>query len=428
MELKEGYKNTEVGLIPEDWEVKYLGNLGDVRMCKRIFSYQTKDSGDIPFYKIGTFGKEPDAYISKEIYCEFRKKYSFPRIGSVLISAAGTIGKTIVYNGEDSYFQDSNIVWIENNNQVIPNEYLKHVFPIVKFRTEGGTIQRLYNDILKNGLFPLPPTLTEQKAIAQVLSDTDALIQAIEKKIAKRKLIKKGVMQKLLTPKKGWKEVELRKLLLEAPKYGIGAAAVELNSNFPTYLRITDIDEGGNLIKRCLKSVNHPDSENYILEEGEIVFARTGASVGKSYLYQKNDGKLVYAGFLIKIKPDSQKLSSKYLSKFVSTDKYWNWVIVNSMRSGQPGINGHEYGLMPILIPKTLSEQEQIAQILSDIDNEIEQLEQKLAKYKLVKQGMMQQLLTGKIRLVKPNSKANEEDLAMVAEPNAYYNYQAYGK
>ena len=101
----------------------------------------------------------------------------------------------------------------------------------------------------------------------------------------------------------------LKKYLLENPKYGLGAAAVDFNSNYPTYLRITDIDEAGNLIKEGLKSVDHLDSSKYFLEEGEIVFARTGASVGKSYLFNKKDGALVYAGFLIKIKPDPKKLS-----------------------------------------------------------------------------------------------------------------------
>ena len=104
---------------------KSLGDIGEVKMCKRIFNYQTKDNGDIPFYKIGTFGKEPDAFISRELFNEYRNKYSFPTVGSVLISAAGTIGRLVVFDGTDSYFQDSNIVWIENNNQVISNEYLR---------------------------------------------------------------------------------------------------------------------------------------------------------------------------------------------------------------------------------------------------------------------------------------------------------------
>ena len=209
---------------------------------------------------------------------------------------------------------------------------------------------------------------------------------------------------------KDWSLQPLKEYLSENPKYGIGAAAVDFNSNYPTYLRITDIDEAGNLIKEGLKSVDHLDSSNYILEEGEIVFARTGASVGKSYLFNKKDGELVYAGFLIKIKPDPKKLSAEYLSKYVTTGKYWHWVIVNSMRSGQPGINSQEYGLLPILLPPTLTEQKAIAQVLSDTDALIQALEKKIAKKKDIKKGVMQKLLT-------PKENWKESKVASVGQP-----------
>lgn len=95
--MKQGMKQTEVGWIPEDWEVEKLGRLGDVKMCKRIFNHQTGETGDIPFYKIGTFGREPDAYISSKIFSDYRAIYPYPRLGDVLISAAGTIGRTVVH-------------------------------------------------------------------------------------------------------------------------------------------------------------------------------------------------------------------------------------------------------------------------------------------------------------------------------------------
>ncbi|MDB9779163.1 hypothetical protein OAB54_02785, partial [Flavobacteriaceae bacterium] len=110
-----------------------------------------------------------------------------------------------------------------------------------------------------------------------------------------------------------WKVFPLKYLLVENPKYGIGAAAIEFNYDSYTYLRITDIDESGRIIESGLKSVEHAECENYILDEGELVFARTGASVGKSYLYNKADGILVYAGFLIKVKPDRRLLDPLYL-------------------------------------------------------------------------------------------------------------------
>jgi type I restriction enzyme S subunit len=202
---------------------------------------------------------------------------------------------------------------------------------------------------------------------------------------------------------KDWTVNSLNTLLNENPKYGVGASAVDFDYNLPTYLRITDIDEDGKLLPSGLKSVNHPESHNYFLKEGDVVLARTGASVGKSYKYDSVDGQLVFAGFLIKVSPNPSKLDSQYLKCFLNTTSYWNWVTVNSMRSGQPGINGNEYGSLPIPLPPTITEQKAIATALSDVDSLISSLDKLITKKKAIKQGAMQELLTpphkGGIRL-----------------------------
>ncbi len=372
------YKQTEVGLIPEDWNVRSLGDVGEVKMCKRIFSYQTKDNGDIPFYKIGTFGKEPDAFISRELFNEYRNKYSFPTVGSVLISAAGTIGRLVVFDGTDSYFQDSNIIWIENNNQVISNEYLRHSFPKVRFQTEGGTIKRLYNNILKSGLFPCPPDKEEQKAIAQVLSDTDSLIQALEKKIAKKKLIKKGMMQKLLTPKEDWEVKTLGDFLDYEQPTNYVVESTEYNENYD----IPVLTAGKSFI---LGYTNEKDGifENYpviIFDDFTtatkfVDFPFKVKSSALKILKPKN--KDVILGFIFEI---MQQID------FPLGDHKRHWI--------------GEFQPLEIMVPKSKSEQIYITQILTDMDKEIAQLEEKLSKYQLAKQGMMQQLLSGKTRLV----------------------------
>lgn len=93
-----------------EWEEKKLGDLGRVTMNKRVFKHQTSGTGDVPFYKIGTFGKEPDSFISRKLFTEYKSKFSYPREGDLLISAAGSIGRIVEYGGKDEYFQDSNIV------------------------------------------------------------------------------------------------------------------------------------------------------------------------------------------------------------------------------------------------------------------------------------------------------------------------------
>jgi type I restriction enzyme S subunit len=139
-------------------------------------------------------------------------------------------------------------------------------------------------------------------------------------------------------------------------------------------------------------------SGNYYLSDGDIVFARTGASVGKSYRYDPADGPLVYAGFLIRVRPDFQKVLPAFLAAYVTTANYWRWVRLMSMRSGQPGINGSEFSLLPIPVP-SLREQRAIAEALSDVDKLQVGLDVLIAKKRDLKQAVMQQLLTGQTRL-----------------------------
>lgn len=151
-----------------------LGDVGEVKMCKRVMKHQTNTEFGIPFYKIGTFGKTADAFISQELYNELKSAYSFPKLGDILISASGTIGRTVVYNGEDAYYQDSNIVWIDNDERIVLNSYLRILYQVIDWKVEGGTIKRLYNDNIKNTIIPIPP-LTEQERIVAILDRFEAL-------------------------------------------------------------------------------------------------------------------------------------------------------------------------------------------------------------------------------------------------------------
>ena len=196
-------KQTEIGLIPDDWEVKRLGDVGEPCMCKRILKEQTSPTGDIPFYKVGTFGGIPDAYISRELFEHYKEQYSYPKKGTLLLSAAGTIGRVVVFDGKDSYFQDSNIVWIENDETQVTNDFLFYCYSRMQWKTEeGGIVSRLYNTNLKSTSFISPKSIEEQQRIAKALSDVDALISTTEKLLQKKRNIKQGTMQELLTGKK----------------------------------------------------------------------------------------------------------------------------------------------------------------------------------------------------------------------------------
>lgn len=156
-------------------EWKKLGEVGKVSMCKRILKNQTSDDGEIPFYKIGTFGKVATSYISRELFEEYKLRFSYPKLGDILISASGTIGRTVVFNGEDSYFQDSNIVWLEHDESQVLNRYLYYFYQMNPWKvSDGGTISRLYNGNIEKTTIPVP-SLEIQSRIIQVLDNFDTV-------------------------------------------------------------------------------------------------------------------------------------------------------------------------------------------------------------------------------------------------------------
>jgi len=177
-----------------------LGDIGKVSMCKRVFKKETSSEGDIPFYKIGTFGKQPDSFISQKLFDNYRNRFSFPRKGDVLLSASGTIGRKVRYDGRPAYFQDSNIIWLDHDESVVLNNFLFYLYDTIKWQTEGSTIRRLYNNILLKKQVSVP-SISKQKEVVEILSAVDEKI-AVNKKL-KSKLIrlKKGLMQDLLSGK-----------------------------------------------------------------------------------------------------------------------------------------------------------------------------------------------------------------------------------
>ena len=190
------------------WEQRKFGDLGSVAMCKRVFKEQTTPVGEIPFYKIGTFGAEPDAFISRELFEEYKSKFQYPNVGDMLISASGTIGRTVEYSGEEAYFQDSNIVWFKHDDR-IDNSFLRCIYNIVKWNgIEGSTIKRLYNDNFLKTEFYMPTT-GEQAKIGAYFRSLDHLITLHQRKCDEAKKLKKCMLQKMF-PKDGEKVPEIR--------------------------------------------------------------------------------------------------------------------------------------------------------------------------------------------------------------------------
>ena len=183
----------------DDWKQRKFDDVGSVAMCKRIFKEQTSDEGEVPFYKIGTFGSEPDAFISRELFNEYKTKYPYPNKGDILISASGSIGRTVEFTGRDEYFQDSNIVWLKHGNE-IDNSFLKVLYSVIEWSCEGSTIKRLYNDNFLKTEFMLPK-IDEQIKIGNYFSNLDNLITLHQQKITRLIKLKKAMLEKMF-PKK----------------------------------------------------------------------------------------------------------------------------------------------------------------------------------------------------------------------------------
>lgn len=413
-------KQTEIGLIPDDWEVKRLGEIGEPCMCKRILKEQTSPTGDIPFYKIGTFGGIPDAYISRELFEQYKEQYNYPKKGTLLLSAAGTIGRVVVFDGKDSYFQDSNIVWIDNDETKVTNDFLFYCYSRMQWKTEeGGIVSRLYNANLKSTSFIAPKSLAEQERIAKALSDVDALISTTEKLIQKKKNIKQGAMQNLLTGKKrlpgfGDKQTDLfvpndthTKEVKDVSPEQIRLSAKMKQTELGEIPEDWEVKSLGEMVKighgkdyKNLKSGNVPvygtggymTSVNDFLYEGETVCIGRKGTIDKP---QYHSGKIWTVDTLF-YTYDFKSLNQKYLFyKFCLID----WLSMNEA-SGVPSLTAKNIEDIQITIP-TEEEQTAIANVLSSMDKEIETLNTKLEKYRNLKIAMMQQLLTGKIRLVK---------------------------
>lgn len=388
---KQGYKYTEeFGYIPEDWDIITLGQVGNVSMCKRIMKNETHDIGDVPFYKIGTFGCEPDAYISKDIFEKYKKKYSYPKKGDILISAAGTIGRTIVFDGKPAYFQDSNIVWLEHNNTKVLNSYLYYCYKTNPwYTTTGGTIARLYNDNITNAKI-LKPLLPEQEKIAEVLGDIDGLINKTQLLINKKKDLKTATIQKLLTPKEDWKEYKLG----ECTKICTGSENNENKTEdglYPFFVRSENVER-----------------INTYAYDGEAILVPGEGGIGKIFHYI--NGKFNYHQRVYKIS-DFKFIDGKY-TYYYMYKHFGKYALSNTVKATVDSLRLPTFEEFVIYAPKE-SIQKQISQILSDMDAEIEALEKELSKYKDLKKGMMQQLLTGKIRLIGKVAKQERNVVSM---------------
>ena len=354
------------------WELRKLGEVGSVSMCRRIFKDQTSESGDIPFYKIGTFGGEPDAFISIELFEEYKVKYPYPKKGDILISASGSIGRIVEFMGKNEYFQDSNIVWL-NHDERLDNTFLKCFYSVVKWAgIEGSTIKRLYNDNILNTVINLP-TIEEQQKIGAHFEQLDRLITLHQRKLDRMKELKKAFLDLIFSQKlrfEGFTDSwELRKL-------GEVVTRVQGNDgrmNLPT---LTISASSGWLDQRDRFSSNIAGNEqkNYtLLKKGELSYNHGNsklAKYGTVFVLRNSQEALVprvYHSFKTTLLSDADFIEYMFSTK--NPDRELAKLISSGARmDGLLNISYDDFIGIKISLPYKV-EQQKIALFFRSIDN-----------------------------------------------------------
>lgn len=391
--------------MKEGWEFKKIGDIGKVSMCKRILKKQTSSEGDIPFYKIGTFGKTPNAYIDKAIYQEFKEKYSFPNKGDVLISASGTIGRRVVYDGEPAYFQDSNIVWVANDKTRVSNEYLYTFYGYCDWNpSKGATISRLYNDDLRSIKIPVPP-ISEQKQIVVILDKAFAAIDQakanIEKNIENGKELFQSKLNEIFSQKgDGWEEKTLGELGTLTSSKRIFKK--EYVSDGVPFYRSKEIKELGNNREISLELFITEERYSEIKEKfdipkkGDILLTAVG-TIGEMYVVKEGDKFYFKDGNIMWLK-NFTSLNTYYL-KYALTC-FVEQLKAMSQGSAYSALTIEKLKKYSISVP-SISEQEVIVDQLDGILNYQRQVEvrykKKLDSLKELKKSILQKAFAGEL-------------------------------
>ena len=385
-----------------EWKERKFGDFGHVEMCKRIFKYQTSSQGEIPFYKIGTFGFQPDAFISRSLYEDYRKKFSYPKKGDILISAAGTIGRTIEYKGEECYYQDSNIVWL-NHNEEIDNAYLKQLYSLVTWSSlEGATIKRLYNSNILNTHFNLP-SLPEQRALASYFTSLDAQIAASTSRLSSLKQIKAASLLNMF-PQKGetvprvrfkgfqgeWKEVKLSSIAIFSKGQGYSKSDLRENGH-PIILY-------GRMYTKYQFAINEVDTFSnlkgaYVLSEGnEIIMPPSGETSEDIACASAELAKgIILGGDLNIVRFDLKKYSTPFLALTITYSK--THYDLSKCAQGKSVVHLHNEAISKTVVSiPSLPEQRAIASYFTALDAQITLQRERLEKLKQIKAACLEKM------------------------------------
>ena len=387
--IPQGYKQTEIGVIPEDWYETKIGSLGNIVGGGTPNTLDPSFwNGNIQWYTPAEIGNCKYIKASMRTITEKGLNHSSAKIlpkGTILLTTRASIGQSAILKTQATTNQGFQSIVVNNE---CSNEFVYYLLK-TKVReminiSSGSTFLEISKHKLSTISVVIPP-LAEQKAIATALSDVDALIAALDKKIAKKKLIKQGAMQQLLTGKKRlpgfteeWVEIKLGDISHIKTGNRNGDQAV-LNGLYPFFVRS--------------QNVYRIDSYSF---DGEAILVPGEGGIGNIFHYIK--GKFDYHQRVYKISHFNNSVCGKYIF-FYMLRYFGDYALSLTVKATVDSLRLSTFEKFVISMPNNIKEQQAIATILRNMDKEISDLEAKRDKYRLIKHGMMQKLLTGQIRL-----------------------------
>ena len=349
-------------------------------MCRRIFKEQTSETGDIPFYKIGTFGVEPDAFISRELFEEYKSKYPYPKKGDILISASGSIGRTVEFAGNDEYFQDSNIVWLSHDER-LSNPFLKCFYSVVKWAgIEGSTIKRLYNDNILNTVICMP-SVPEQECIGAFFENLDNLITLHQRQPFLHSTPEISLTAQLIHPfyTSSWEQRKFDEVFdCTVPNNTLSRAELSydegtvLNVHYGDVLikygSVLDVqkDEIPRIPHRCREDFN-----GALLQDGDVIIADTAEdeTTGKACEIGNLQGSAIVSGLHTMVCRPRYRMALGYLGYYLNSNAYHHQLLPLMQGIKVLSLSRSNIQKTRVSYPAAVKEQQLIAKYFSQLDH-----------------------------------------------------------
>lgn len=412
--IPKGYKRTEVGVIPNDWNVKPLEKLGEFRKGRNIPKSKLESEG-VPCVLYGEIYTTYNLYaleLNSKISTKTAKDATEIKFGDILFAGSGEtaeeIGKCFAYIGTEKAYAGGDVIVFTPSESKTSPLFLGFLLNSEKinrqksYMGQGSSVFHIYSNNLKKILIPLPPTLDEQHAIAAALHDADALISSLERLIAKKRSLKHGAMQELLQPQAGWEVKKLGEVATLKARIGWQGLTTAEYRKTGDYFLITGTEFKNGIIdwENCfyVDEERYKQDKNIQIRKHDVLVTKDG-TIGKVALIKSVPKPATLNSGIFVIRPIDNSFHPEFFYYLLLSEVFLKFLSQLSAGSTINHLYQKDFVSFQFLTPETIEDQQRIACILSDMDAEIEALERQLAKYRQIKQGMMQQLLTGSIRL-----------------------------